>query len=185
MDSVSSASVPVIYIGCAFICYVLRGFFVFETLSAFGEGVARIQLDADTGVFRALTLSFSLHQLKGHSPLVDLSPPIGIEHGLAHNYLERRELASYFKPELPYPNPTVIILGAGHSGLMLGARLKRLGILTLIVDRGERLGDSWRKRYHSLMLQDTIWSDVFPYLPFPDDWPIHIPKDKYETYTYL
>ncbi|KAF8310237.1 uncharacterized protein EI90DRAFT_1243756 [Cantharellus anzutake] len=61
---------------------------------------------------------------------------------------------------------------------MLAARLRRLGILTLLIDKEERLGDSWRKRYHSLVLHDTIYGDAFPYLAFPDDWPVFIPKDK-------
>ncbi len=158
-----------------------RGFFVFETDIAIGEGVIRIQPDPITRSFRALTLSLTLHQFKNYPPVARPNRPKGVEHGPTRsslNWLEERELTSSFGPDSPHPNPTVIIVGAGHSGLMLAARLKRSGILTLIIDKEERLGDSWRKRYHSLVLHDCIWADVFPYLPFPDDWPVFIPKDK-------
>ncbi|KAF8330178.1 uncharacterized protein EI90DRAFT_3204995 [Cantharellus anzutake] len=160
---------------------VLRGFFVFETPTSLGEGVARILPDTATGIFRALTLSLALHQLKDHGPLVGPNRPIGFKRGPTRpslNWLEERQSLSSFTPDSPYPNPTVIIIGAGHSGLMLAARLRRLGIVTLIVDKQERLGDSWRKRYHSLVLHDALWGNVFPFLPYPDDWPVFLSKDK-------
>ena len=49
---------------------------------------------------------------------------------------------------------------------------------TIIVEKNERPGDSWRKRYKSLCLHDPVWYDHLPYLPFPDHWPIFSPKDK-------
>ena len=36
---------------------------------------------------------------------------------------------------MPEPNHTVVIVGAGPTGLALGAELKRLGISSLILDR--------------------------------------------------
>ena len=59
-----------------------------------------------------------------------------------------------------------------------GARLKRLGVPTLIIEKNERPGDSWRNRYKSLCLHDPVWYDHLPYLPFPDHWPVFSPKDK-------
>ena len=53
-----------------------------------------------------------------------------------------------------------------------------LGVPTIIVEKNERPGDSWRKRYKSLCLHDPVWYDHLPYLPFPDDWPVFAPKDK-------
>ncbi len=49
---------------------------------------------------------------------------------------------------------------------------------TIIVEKNEKPGDSWRKRYKSLCLHDPVWYDHLPYLPFPDDWPVFTPKDK-------
>jgi putative flavoprotein involved in K+ transport len=61
---------------------------------------------------------------------------------------------------------------------MLGARLKRLGVPTIILEKNPRPGDSWRVRYRSLVLHDPVWYDHLPYLPFPDHWPVFTPKDQ-------
>ena len=74
--------------------------------------------------------------------------------------------------------PYVVIIGGGQGGIALGARLRQLGVPTIIVEKNERPGDSWRKRYKSLCLHDPVWYDHLPYMPFPDDWPVFSPKDK-------
>jgi putative flavoprotein involved in K+ transport len=74
--------------------------------------------------------------------------------------------------------PYVLIIGGGQGGIALGARLRRLSVPTIIVEKNERAGDSWRKRYKSLCLHDPVWYDHLPYLPFPDHWPVFAPKDK-------
>jgi cation diffusion facilitator CzcD-associated flavoprotein CzcO len=47
--------------------------------------------------------------------------------------------------------------GAGQGGLSLAARFRQLGIDALIVDRCDRVGDTWRNRYRQLVLHDPIW----------------------------
>jgi putative flavoprotein involved in K+ transport len=74
--------------------------------------------------------------------------------------------------------PYVLIVGGGQGGLALAARLKRLGVPALVVEKNERAGDSWRNRYRSLVLHDPVWYDHMPYLPYPDHWPVFTPKDK-------
>jgi cation diffusion facilitator CzcD-associated flavoprotein CzcO len=61
---------------------------------------------------------------------------------------------------------------------MLAARLTQLKVKTLVIDRNARIGDNWRNRYYSLTLHNEICTNHFPYLPFPDNWPVYIPKDK-------
>ncbi len=46
------------------------------------------------------------------------------------------------------------------------------------MERNERPGDSWRRRYKSLCLHDPVWYDHLPYIKFPDNWPVFSPKDK-------
>ena len=79
------------------------------------------------------------------------------------------------------------MVGGGQGGIGLGARLRKLGVPTIIIEKKDRPGDSWRKRYKSLCLHDPVWYDHLPYLPFPDDWPVFSPKDKIgdwlESYT--
>lgn len=63
-------------------------------------------------------------------------------------------------------------IGAGQGGLTVAARLKQLGVNTLIIDRNPRIGDNWRNRYHQLVLHDPVWYDHLPYVPFPPNWPV-------------
>ena len=105
--------------------------------------------------------------------------PKGAKHG-AHpdrqTWLEEREREA---EELGYETqPYVVIVGGGQGGIALGARLRQLGVPTIIVERNERPGDSWRKRYKSLCLHDPVWYDHLPYIKFPENWPVFSPKDK-------
>ena len=43
-------------------------------------------------------------------------------------------------------------VGAGQAGLQMGARLRQMGIRTLIIEQTSRIGDVWRKRYPTLAL---------------------------------
>lgn len=55
-------------------------------------------------------------------------------------------------------NQSVLIrIGCGQAGLTVAARLKQVGVKTLIVDRARRIGDGWRDRYHHLVLHDPVW----------------------------
>jgi cation diffusion facilitator CzcD-associated flavoprotein CzcO len=76
-------------------------------------------------------------------------------------------------------DPTVLVLGAGHNGLAIAARLGALDVPTLVIEREPRIGDTWRKRYASLALHSTVFGDHLPYLPLPPTWPAHTPKDKF------
>jgi cation diffusion facilitator CzcD-associated flavoprotein CzcO len=53
-----------------------------------------------------------------------------------------------------------------------------LQVDTLIVDRGQRIGDNWRNRYHALTLHNQVQVNHLPYMLFPPNWPTYIPKDK-------
>jgi putative flavoprotein involved in K+ transport len=46
----------------------------------------------------------------------------------------------------------VLIIGAGQAGLAMGYHLKQTSLRFLLVDGASRVGDSWRKRYDSLLL---------------------------------
>ena len=152
---------------------VTDGWFTFETGAGRGEGHIRLK-DG-----RCWTLLTSLVELKGFEEPHGPTRPKGVEHGAFHEretWAERRaaEEASLGITQQPY----CLIVGGGQGAIGLGARLKRLGVPTLIVEKNEKPGDSWRKRYKSLCLHDPVWYDHMPYLPFPDHWPIFSPKDK-------
>ena len=72
----------------------------------------------------------------------------------------------------------MLVIGGGQGGIALGARLRQLGVPSLVIDKHPRPGDQWRNRYKSLCLHDPVWYDHLPYLKFPDNWPVFAPKDK-------
>ncbi|KAG2073998.1 FAD/NAD(P)-binding domain-containing protein [Suillus decipiens] len=93
------------------------------------------------------------------------------EHG---GWEEKRQKETDFSNS----DPTVIVIGAGHSGLETAARLKYIGVPTLVIEKKPRVGDNWRDRYKTLCLHDTIWYDQTPYLTFPPTWPVYTPAAK-------
>lgn len=152
---------------------ITEGWFVFETATGRGRGYARLK----DGL--CWTLLTTAYELKGFEEKKGRRRAKGAEHGVHRdrkNWLERRE---HEEAELGYNvQPYVVVIGGGQGGIGLGARLKRLGVPTLIIDKHPRPGDQWRSRYKALSLHDPVWYDHMPYLPFPDDWPVFTPKDK-------
>jgi putative flavoprotein involved in K+ transport len=152
---------------------VIDAWFTFETGVARGRGHLRLK----DGL--GWTFLTTMTELKGFEEKKGANRIKGVEHGAEQgrkNWLERKAKheAELGVSEQPY----VVIVGGGQGGIGLAARLKRLGVPALIVERNPKPGDSWRKRYRSLCLHDPVWYDHLPYLPFPDDWPVFSPKDK-------
>ena len=69
---------------------------------------------------------------------------------------------------MPRPDVDVLVVGAGHGGLGVAARLKRAGREPLLLDAGGRIGDAWRERWRSLRLFTPRFMNVLPGMPFPD-----------------
>ena len=158
------------------------GWFTFETAQGRGKGHIRLK-DG-----KAWTFFTALMELKGFEEKKGPSREHGTQHGAFKDRVTWTDRRRADAKELGYDRqPYVLVIGGGQGGIGLGARLKRLGIPTLIVDANPRPGDAWRNRYKSLCLHDPVWYDHLPYLPFPDHWPIYTPKDKMgdwlESYT--
>lgn len=67
-----------------------------------------------------------------------------------------------------------VVVGGGQAGLATGYHLKRKGQSFVILDAGERVGDSWRSRWPSLQLYSPAKLDGLPGMPFPaprQSWP--------------
>jgi putative flavoprotein involved in K+ transport len=155
---------------------LVEGFVEFETAVARCRGYLRLVRTGD-GHPRAQTLLTAMEELIGGEPAAGPRRPKGTTHGEHRgtaNWLDERAARREYLDR----DPSVLIVGAGQGGLALGARLGRLGVDTLLVERNTRVGDNWRNRYHSLVLHDPVWYDHLPYLPFPDHWPVFTPKDK-------
>jgi putative flavoprotein involved in K+ transport len=76
----------------------------------------------------------------------------------------------------------VLIIGAGQSGLALGYQLQKRGRQALLVDRNERIGQSWRNRWDSLKLYSPANRDGLPGLPFPAGKTAYPTKDEMADY---
>lgn len=152
---------------------VTEGWFEFETATARGYGHIRLK---DGLIWTLLT---TMSELKGHEEPKGTRRPMGAEHGHDRNRRTWKEKCEAEASELGYSEqPYVVIIGGGQGGIALGARLRQLGVPTIIIEKNERPGDSWRKRYKSLCLHDPVWYDHLPYIPFPENWPVFTPKDK-------
>jgi len=152
---------------------VLESWISFETATGRGYGLVRIK----NGLI--WTLLTALAELKGHEEKSGFTRPLGAKHGQnvgAKTWKEERE---HEERTLGYEyQPYVVIIGGGQGGIALGARLRQLGVPTIILEKNDRPGDSWRKRYKSLCLHDPVWYDHLPYIDFPKNWPVFAPKDK-------
>ena len=158
------------------------GWFTFETAQGLGKGHVRLKNG------KAWTFFTALMELKGFEEKKGPTREHGTQHGAFKDRVTWTDRRRADAQELGYDRqPYVLVIGGGQGGIALGARLKRLSVPTLIVDRNARPGDAWRNRYKSLCLHDPVWYDHLPYLPFPDHWPIYTPKDKMgdwlESYT--
>ncbi len=145
----------------------------FETDEAHGYGHIRIAGD------KIFSLFTSISELKGHAEALGPNRPFGTTHGADKNRINWKDGLAQERQELGYKTqPYALIVGGGQGGLALGARLKMLGVPTIIIEKNNKAGDNWRQRYKSLCLHDPVWYDHLPYMPFPENWPVFTPKDK-------
>ncbi len=156
----------------------IEAIFKFETAEGRGSGIIRLLPDAaDGNRLKAWTLLTALDELKGFEEPLETRRPRGQAYSRdfrGPNWLDLRKASRDYADR----DPLVLVVGGGQAGLAIAARLKQLQIDTLIVDREARVGDNWRKRYHALTLHNQVQVNHMPYMPFPPNWPVYIPKDK-------
>lgn len=68
-----------------------------------------------------------------------------------------------------------VIIGAGQTGLATAYFLGQAGVPCVVLDEHRRVGDQWRHRYDSLLLNSPAQYDGLPGLPFP------APRGSYPT----
>jgi len=152
---------------------MVTAWLTFETDEARGYGHIRLAGD------KILSLFTSTSELKGYAEALGANRPFGTTHGSDKNRINWKDGLQQERHELGYKTqPYALIVGGGQGGLALGARLKMLGVPTIIIEKNNKPGDNWRKRYKSLCLHDPVWYDHLPYMPFPENWPVFTPKDK-------
>ncbi|MGD9806473.1 MAG: NAD(P)-binding domain-containing protein [Hyphomicrobiaceae bacterium] len=154
----------------------IEGLFELETPIGRGNGVVRLVPDPSTGAHKAWVLLTTLEEMKGFEEKIGDRRPTGAAYSRnfgGDNWEDVRRKAQSYEDH----DPTVLVVGGAQAGLSIAARLNQVGIDTLVVEKWPRIGDSWRKRYHSLALHNSIHVNHLPYMPFPPTWPKYIPKD--------
>ncbi|WP_299741512.1 NAD(P)/FAD-dependent oxidoreductase [uncultured Tateyamaria sp.] len=152
---------------------IVTAWITFETDVSRGYGLIRLK---DGLIWTLLT---SMTELKGHEEPLGYERPLGAKHGVGKGRKSWGEERDQEIAELGHSvQPYTVIVGGGQGGIALGARLRQLGVPTIIIEKNDKPGDSWRNRYKSLCLHDPVWYDHLPYLPFPSNWPVFSPKDK-------
>ena len=149
---------------------------IFEFETAVGRGAGIVRLSPSNEGMKAWQISTTLQSIAGHEEKIGDNRPTGAAYsrnfGGANWADVRRKAVAYEDRE-----PTVLVVGAAQAGLSVAARLNQLGVDTLVVEKWPHVGDSWRKRYHSLALHNSIHLNHLPYMEFPPTWPKYIPKD--------
>jgi len=156
----------------------IEAFIKLDTVWGPASGILRLipNENGPNGV-KAWVLMTSLEEIRGHEEAIGDRRPSGENYSRSFggdNWLDLRNKSREYNDR----EPAVLIVGAGQSGLTLAARLSVLGVDTLLIDKHQRVGDNWRKRYHSLVLHNEVYINHMPYMPFPPNWPVFIPKDK-------
>ncbi len=153
----------------------IEAIYEFDTATGRGAGIFRLSPD-EAGTLKAWLISTTLQSISGHEEKIGANRPSGSAYSRnfgGENWADMRRRASAYEDH----DPAVIVVGGAQSGLAMAARLNQLGVDTLVVEKWPRIGDSWRRRYHSLALHNSIHINHLPYMPFPPTWPTYIPKD--------
>jgi hypothetical protein len=157
----------------------VQAFFDFTTTDRVDRGYVHL-VPAPEG-FRAQTLQTQAEGLADHPERRGHNRRDGKFHGVQ---MDRTRWGADRAQEAAFEteDPAVIVLGGGHNGLSIAARLAALDVPTLLIERNDRIGDQWRQRYSALALHSVIHVDHLPYVPFPETWTAHTPKDKFADF---
>ena len=128
--------------------YLLQAMYDFETDIGIASGVFHL-VPTSTGEWKCHLMFTNIEDLKGFPEEIGERRPFFTAR---YNWEEKRQRELLFEDT----EPTVLIVGAGHLGLQVAARLKMLGVSSLVVEKNARVGDSWRNRYETLCLHDAV-----------------------------
>lgn len=141
--------------------------FDFDTQIGIASGIARLVLTSD-GKWKANTVYTNLENLKGFPENKGTLKSHEPNHG---KWEEDRRTERKFEDR----EPVVLIIGGGECGLQAAARLSRLDVPTLVVEKNPRIGDTWRNRFKTFSMHDPVYYNYMPYIPFPENWPVYAP----------
>jgi putative flavoprotein involved in K+ transport len=78
--------------------------------------------------------------------------------------------------------PEAVVVGAGPAGLAAAAMLQRGGVETVVLDRSDGVGASWRRHYDRLHLHTARWLSDLPGLAIPRRYGRWVARDDVVRY---
>jgi cation diffusion facilitator CzcD-associated flavoprotein CzcO len=79
-------------------------------------------------------------------------------------------------------NTPNLIIGAGPAGLAIAATLRKANLDFEIIEKSNHTGNSWRQHYDRLHLHTVKQLSHLPHLPYPEDYPLYVPREKVVEY---
>lgn len=80
------------------------------------------------------------------------------------------------------PKSTVVIVGAGASGLSAAGALERHGIKSVVLEEDEQLGGTWARRYDRLHLHTVRGFSGLAHFPIPRRYPKYLSREQFVAY---
>jgi putative flavoprotein involved in K+ transport len=80
------------------------------------------------------------------------------------------------------PQATVVIVGAGASGLSAAAALQHCGIDPVLLEQDSAVGGTWARRYDGLHLHTVRAHSGLAHYPIPSREPKYLSRDEYVAY---
>ncbi|MPZ25673.1 MAG: SidA/IucD/PvdA family monooxygenase [Micromonosporaceae bacterium] len=77
---------------------------------------------------------------------------------------------------------TTVVIGAGPAGLAVAATLHARRIDPIVLEQGDAVGTSWRRRYDGLRLNTVRWLSNLPGLRMPRQAGRWVGRDEYVAY---
>lgn len=86
------------------------------------------------------------------------------------------------KTNLDAHSSDIIIVGAGPAGLAIAGRLRKRGIPFTILEASDKVASAWHNHYDRLHLHTVKQWSHLPHMPFPNDYPLYVPRQKLLEY---
>ncbi|MCI5080698.1 MAG: NAD(P)/FAD-dependent oxidoreductase [Saprospiraceae bacterium] len=76
----------------------------------------------------------------------------------------------------------ILIVGAGPAGLAIAAHLRKRQLDFVMIEKSGRVGNAWHEHYDRLHLHTVKSLSHLPFKPFPEDYPLYVPKQLVAEY---
>jgi len=75
-----------------------------------------------------------------------------------------------------------LIIGAGPAGLAVAGRMRQSNLTFVIIEKSDKIANSWNNHYDRLLLHSTKQFSYLPLKKFPKDYPTYVSKSDYYQY---